>query len=98
MLLHPPYEQRTFAYYYHGTPLKLLGANDYDDFYYTQGHSLSQAWTRAEAVVAVQGSQRVWLFYNSTLGAPRLDLPYPMLGRWHADGMELTLYDLPGVH
>jgi 4-amino-4-deoxy-L-arabinose transferase-like glycosyltransferase len=98
VLLHPPYEQRTFAYYYRGTPLTLLGANDYDDFYATQGHSLSLAWTRDEAAAAVHGHQRVWLFYNSALGAPRLDLPYPMLGRWQADGMELTLYQVPGVN
>jgi hypothetical protein len=94
ILLHPPYEQRTFAYYYRGTPLALLGANDYDDFYYSQGHSLSLAWTHDEAVAAIQGHQRIWLFYNSALGAPRLDLPYPIVGQWHADGMELTLYQV----
>jgi 4-amino-4-deoxy-L-arabinose transferase-like glycosyltransferase len=94
ILLHPPYEQRTFAYYYSGTPLKLLGANDYDDFYYSGNRSLSLAWTHDEAAAAVQGHQRVWLFYNAALGAPRLELPYPIVGQWHADGMELTLYQV----
>src|SRR4029078_6247156 len=64
VLLHPPYEQRTFAYYYRGPALQLAGANDYDDFYYAQGHVLRTAWSLADAVQAARGGRRIWVFYN----------------------------------
>lgn len=94
VLLHPPYEQRTFEYYYRGAALRLLGANDYDDFYYIHGHSLQAAWTDAEAAHATQGSRRVWLFYNPRLGTPRLNLPYRLLHSWQSGDLELALYDV----
>jgi hypothetical protein len=96
VLLHPPYEQRTFAYYYRGPALKLLGANDYDDFYYAQGHVLRTAWTIDEAVQATQGSRRVWLLYNPLLGAPRISLPYRLVDHWRSGDLELALYDVQG--
>lgn len=94
VLLHPPYEQRTFAYYYRGPALQLAGANDYDDFYYAQGHVLRTAWSLADAVQAARGGRRIWVFYNPLLGAPRLDLPYRQAGHWSAGALELALYEV----
>ena len=94
VLLHPPYEQRTFAYYYHGPALRLLGAHNYDDYYYVQGHSLQLAWTKTDAIAAAKGSRRLWLFYNPLLGSLRLDLPYRAIQRWRAGDLELILYEV----
>src|SRR5262249_30666970 len=38
VLTPPPWEQRTFEYYYRGAALKLYGAHHYDDFFMTEGH------------------------------------------------------------
>jgi hypothetical protein len=95
VLFHPPMEQRTFAYYYDGPPLRLAGAYHYDDFYYTQGHVLQSAWTQEDALRETRGARRVWLFYNPALGSPRLNLPFPVAGTWRSGQVELTLYDVP---
>jgi mannosyltransferase len=95
VLFHPPMEQRTFDYYYSGPPLREAGAYHYDDFYYTQGHSLQSAWTLEDALRETQGSRRIWMFYNPALGTARLDLPYPTAGSWRSGQVELTLYQVP---
>jgi 4-amino-4-deoxy-L-arabinose transferase-like glycosyltransferase len=95
VLFHPPMEERTFSYYYEGPALALLGARDYDDFYYAEGHDLFAAWTRDDALAATRGYRRIWLFYNPALGTQRLDLPYPAVGRWRSEQLELTLYEVP---
>jgi hypothetical protein len=97
VLFQPPYEQRTFEYYYSGPALKLLGAHDYDTFYYGDpSHDLLTSWTSAQALVATHGSHRVWIFYDQTTQTiPPLQLPYVELGHWQSDRLELFLYEVP---
>src|SRR6266508_1136911 len=96
VLLHPALNQRMFEYYYSGPSLRLLGAHDYDEFYYVQGHDLRTAWTSADAQMATRGSRRVWLVYDTAIGTPRLNLPYPLLDRRQFDTLEVYLYRVPG--
>src|SRR5262249_60504261 len=70
-----PIEQRTFEYYYTGPALKLLGAHDYDEFYYVQRHRVSAGWTADDVVRETRGNRRVWLFNNSAFSTPPRRLP-----------------------
>jgi hypothetical protein len=92
-----PVEQRTFEYYYDGPPLKLLGAHDYDEFYYVQGHIVTIGWSAEDVVRETRGSKRIWLFNNSALNTPRLELSYPSIGHWRSDNLDLVLYELPAA-
>ncbi len=96
VLFHPPWDRRTFEYYYHGPALTLLGAHSYDDFYYVQGYDFTQSWTQNEALAAIGGSQRVWVFHNPEFyGRAELNLPLPEIGGWRAGNMRLTLHTVP---
>jgi uncharacterized membrane protein len=94
VLIHPPWEQRTFEYYYQGAPLKLYGAHNYDDFFIAEGHDFSNPWTIDQATNALAGSQRAWVFYYETNGITELHLPYKVLDRWRSGKLELVLYDM----
>lgn len=94
VLIHPPWEQRTFEYYYKGAPLKLYGAHHYDDFFMTEGHDFSNPWTVDQASKALAGSRRAWVFFYQTNGISELHLPYKVLESWQSGKLELVLYDL----
>jgi uncharacterized membrane protein len=94
VLIHPPWEQRTFEHYYHGAPLKLYGAHNYDDFFLVEGHDFNNPWTVEQASKALAGSRRAWVFFNPTNGVTALRLPYKVLNRWQSGKLELVLYDL----
>jgi len=94
VLIHPPWEQRTFESYYHGAPLKLYGAHNYDDFFMTEGHDFSTPWTVEQASKALAGSRRAWVFFYQTNRITALRLPYKVLDRWQSGKLELVLYDM----
>lgn len=97
VLFHPPWDQRIFEYYYDGPELPLLGAHDYDTFYYKdRTHDLDTTWTSRQALAATQSYRRVWVFYDQMFHTvPRLSLPYWQLGHWKSDRLELFLYEVP---
>jgi len=97
VLFHPPWDQRIFEYYYQGPSLPLLGAHDYDAFYYEDtSHDLRTTWTSAQALAATHRSQRVWIFYDQMFHTvPRLQLPYIEVSHWQSDRLELFLYEVP---
>jgi 4-amino-4-deoxy-L-arabinose transferase-like glycosyltransferase len=95
VLFQPPYDLRTFEYYYHGPALPLLGARHYDDFYYTQGHSFRNSWEPAEAMVAARAGRRVWVVQNPGRAAPKPDLPLALLDKHDFGPLALRLYALP---
>ncbi|GAB4441118.1 MAG: hypothetical protein OHK0015_38040 [Chloroflexi bacterium OHK40] len=95
VLFHPPWDQRIFEYYYTGPDLPLLGAHNYDDFYYTQGYELKRTWRTAEALPLLAPHRRVWVFYDQMFHrVPPLELPYRELDRWRAGRLELILYEV----
>jgi dolichyl-phosphate-mannose-protein mannosyltransferase len=94
VMFQPPWEQRTFEYYYRGAPLKLYGAHNYDEFFMTEGHDFSNPWTVDQASKALMGSRRAWVFYYQTNDITTLRLPYKMLDRWQSGKLELVLYDM----
>src|SRR3954471_17941535 len=93
-MFQPPWEQRTFEYYYRGAPLKLYGAHHYDDFFMDEGHDFSNPWTIDQASKALAGSSRAWVFSYETNDITPLKLPYKVLNRWQSGRLELVLYDL----
>jgi uncharacterized membrane protein len=96
ILFHPPWDQRIFEYYAGDTQLTLLGAHDYDQFYYVQGHHIKTTWTTTEALAAIGAKQRVWVFYDQIFhNVPALTLPFKQVGSWEADGLKLYLYERP---
>lgn len=99
VLFHPPWDQRIFEYYYDGPALPLLGAHDYDTFYYKdRTHDLDTTWTSQQAFMATQGYRRVWIFYDQMFHTvPQLGLPYRRLGHWQSDRLELFLYEVPNL-
>jgi uncharacterized membrane protein len=96
VIFQPPYDLRTFEYYYHGPALSLLGARHYDDFYHVDGHSFYQSWTADEALAAAGVSRRLWVVQNGGGGSPRPALPLALLGRHQFGGLELRLYQGSG--
>jgi 4-amino-4-deoxy-L-arabinose transferase-like glycosyltransferase len=96
VLFHPPWEQRTFEYYYQGPPLQLQGAHDYDTFYAVEGHDFATTWTITQAVAHTQDSQAVWLLHNAGYyRMHRLRLPYQLVGHWRSPGgLELLHYEV----
>jgi len=96
VLFHPPWEQRTFEYYYQGPPLQLQGAHDYDTFYAVEGHDFATTWTITQAVALTQDSQAVWLLHNAGYyRMHRLRLPYQLVGHWRSPGgLELLHYEV----
>jgi hypothetical protein len=94
VLIHPPWEQRTFEHYYRGAPLKLYGAHNYDDFFMAEGHAFGNPWTIDQVSKALAGSRRAWVFYNPTNGITALSLRYKVIDRWQSGKLELVLYDL----
>jgi uncharacterized membrane protein len=96
ILFHPPWDQRIFEYYAGDLNVPLLGAHDYDTFYYWQGYQIKTTWTTDEAITAIGDRQRVWVFYDQIFhGVPALQLPYRQVGSWDADGLKLYLYERP---
>lgn len=95
VLFTPPWDQRLFSYYYQGPVLPLLGAHDYDEFYYYQGHQFGRSWTSIETVEATKDYKRIWIFHDRRFyGGATPSLPYPELGRWQIDKVELILYGI----
>ena len=81
-----------------GSPeLCVLGADNYDDFYVTQGHSMKDSWTTAEAIAATKGKRRIWVFNNYTYNITRLTLPYPLLEERQEGKIKLSLYAVTDV-
>ena len=94
VILHPPWDQRVFEYYYRGPALPMLGAHHYDDFYFTEGHDLIRTWTLPEALPLTTKYRRVWVFYNQIYhNVPKLALPYQQVGHWREGRLELFLYE-----
>lgn len=94
IIFHPPWDQRTFEYYYRGPTLPMAGVYHYDDFYYTQGHKL--IWNLAEVLPVLEGHQRIWVVYNQRYHLiPLLDLPYQQVDHWREGRLELFLYEVP---
>jgi 4-amino-4-deoxy-L-arabinose transferase-like glycosyltransferase len=95
VLFHPPWDQRTFEYYYVGPALPLIGAHHYDDFFYLEGYQFPEAWSTSEAVEATQGYQRIWCLQDRRhYSRPPLQLPYRQLKVWHFGQIELKLYEV----
>jgi hypothetical protein len=94
VLLQPPWEQRTFEYYYRGPAIELLGAHNYDDFFMGGGHSFSNPWTTDEVLSATRGRQRVWAFEYQTTGIQPVELPYRVIERWQSGKLKLVLYQV----
>jgi hypothetical protein len=96
VLFLPPWDQRTFEYYYSGPAIPLLGAHHYDEFYYIQGHNFTTSWTADEAVAATKQYRRVWCIYNPYFwdNPKQLALPYKLLGHWQEGQLELLLYEV----
>ncbi|MBX0328772.1 glycosyltransferase family 39 protein [Oscillochloris sp. ZM17-4] len=95
VIFYPPWDQRIFEYYYSGPELPMAGAHHYDDFYYSQGHALRQTWTLPEALAAIAGHRRVWVFYDQLHHqVPPVRLPYRQIGHWQEGKLELFLYEV----
>ncbi|NJN68469.1 MAG: hypothetical protein HC884_18040 [Chloroflexaceae bacterium] len=102
VIFQPPGELRSFTYYYHGPSLRLLGAQNYDEFYDVQGHDFRTTWNpnELEAIIgANRETRRVWVFFKPFIFQPEpFRLPYRLTGHWKSAGeLELFRYEIaPG--
>ncbi|MFO7167563.1 MAG: glycosyltransferase family 39 protein [Chloroflexota bacterium] len=95
LIFQPPYDLRTFEYYYRGPGLPLLGARHYDDFYYADGYSFTDSWTADEALAAAEGARRVWVVQNPGSASPKPALPLLLLDERTFGALALRLYARP---
>ncbi|NJN68471.1 MAG: hypothetical protein HC884_18050 [Chloroflexaceae bacterium] len=101
VVFQPPFEQRTFAYYYHGPALRLLGAHHYDEFYHVQEYDFTTSWNPNELdeiIRATRENQYVWVFFKPfMLRQEPFALPYDLIGHWKLGNLELFRYEIaPG--
>jgi 4-amino-4-deoxy-L-arabinose transferase-like glycosyltransferase len=95
VMFQPPWEQRTFEYYYQGPDVPLLGAHHYDEFYAVEGYDFRTSWTVDEALPLTRDSRYIWLFdTSSAYSLTALDLPYPLVDEWQSGPLKLSLYEV----
>lgn len=94
VVFNPPWDMRVYEYYAPDSQLNLLGAHDYDTFYYYQKHPLRSTWNSQQIQTETHGYQRIWLFTDPLFHQlPAVPLPYRLVNEWVADGMTLSLYE-----